>query len=99
MTLSDLHNDQVVRYRIGRAGEARVNWGPWNKGPIYVARRQVDLPKKYRGTSPETHWRAGSILTLRPRNGVCAEFGGDDWSPEFRTFNCEDYYLEIEGLV
>lgn len=102
MKLDDLTNGQVVRYRIGRAGRNDVEWGPWKTGPLYVGRRDKDLPKKFRGRGYGygygDGWKAGAILTLTTMNDNCAEFGQNDWQRSSKVFNAEDWYLEIEGL-
>lgn len=98
MTLAKLKNNQDITYRIGRAGESGVIWYKWKTGKLYVSRRDVDLPKKYRNSAMGDSWKAGSILTLLPQGEFSAEFRGSEWSPEFKCFNAEDWYLEIKGL-
>lgn len=95
MKLDELANDVVVEYRIGRAGSEGVVWEPWTKGPLYVAKREQDLQKNRRAAGDS--WKAGSIVTLTPRNTATADFHQDDYCGA-GVFCSEDYYLEIGGL-
>lgn len=87
MRLSDLTNGQVVRYRLGRAGQTCVQWGGWQNGSIYVARRE----KAFRNHP------TGEIVTLTPNDQGWAEYSERDFFNG--CFTAEDYYMEIEGLT
>jgi len=95
MKLSSLQNNQIVKYRIGRAGPTEVIWGKWTIASLYVARRQQDLPAKLRNKCK--YWKAGDITTLTTVEDVCAEFNQNDFCDD-GIFNAEDWYLEIDGL-
>lgn len=98
LKISELKNGQIVRYRIGHHtdGPAPI-WGPWIKGPVYVARRERPLAKKLHSRTRAPN--VGDILTLCPTGVVCAEFSQGDFDPAFNTFNSEDWLFEIEGLT
>jgi len=98
LKLGDLTNGQTVRYRIGKhtSGPGPA-WGPWIDDAIYVSRRETPLPKSMRSRSDAPN--VGDILTIRPSAGECADFSQRDFDPQFGTFNCEDWLLEIEGLT
>lgn len=87
MKLSELFDNQIVKYRIGRAGPNNVIWEEWTIGPIYVQRRAIQYK----------NYPAGEIVTLTTINDVTAEYSEDDFFEGI--FNCEDYYLEIFGLT
>jgi len=95
--LEELENNELVEYRVGRAGPTSVVWEPWMVGTLYVNKRETDLASKYRKRAPDT-WRAGSILTLTPHNSITAEFGQGDYCGN-GIFCAEDYYLEIKNLI
>ncbi len=94
-TLEELKHGQTVRYRLGQAGISQVDWQPWKDGSLYLVRRPSDLPKRFRSRC--RFWQAETILTLAIK-GTDPEFSQGDWSETHHCFNCEDYYLEIEGL-
>ena len=98
LKLGDLTNGQTVRYRIGKhTSGPGPSWGPWIDDAIYVSRRETPLPESMCSRSDAPN--VGDILTIRPRAGECAEFSQGDFDPQFGTFNCEDWLLEIEGLT
>jgi len=97
MKLSDLHTNQIVTFRIGRAGKSNVIWGEWQQGYIYVARRLTSLPNKLKTRTNAPN--VGDIITICPKDIVCAEFSQGDYFPEFHCFNCEDWYFEIKELI
>lgn len=96
MKMSELQNGQIVRYRLGKAGETNVTWEPWKDGPIYISRRETELQQRYRRNARGTEWQTGAIITLTPLDDSWAEYGQDDFSQG--VFTCEDYYMEIEKL-
>jgi len=96
MTLAELQDGQVVRYRHGRAGRTEVEWGAWESGPIYVRRREKALARRYHRQTNAPN--AGDIITIAT-TGFGAEYSQGDYSPEHNTFNTEDYYFQIEGLT
>jgi len=88
MTINDLQNNQIVTYRLGRAGRSKVEWEDWQTGPIYVRRREIPYKKH----------PAGELLTLVPIiEDAWAEYGLGDYMGG-NTFLCEDYYMEIKDL-
>lgn len=86
MQLADLHDNQTVTYRLGRAGLSRVEWQPWTVGTLYVVRRSVAF----------RHHPKNEIITLTVRGAGWAEYGERDFFEG--VFMAEDYYLEIKGL-
>jgi len=93
--LASLQNNQSVRYRIGRAGRTDVEWEDWKEGPLYVEKRESDMPS-LKNRARDT-WKAGSILMLIPIGENTAEFGQADYCGN-GVFCAEDYYLEIADL-
>jgi hypothetical protein len=97
MTLSDLHNGQQVRYRLGlHTRGIAPDWSEWQTGELYIYRRLADLPPSVRKRT--RLWHAGDLLTVSIRSEA-PEFSGEDFDPTYRVFNCEENLLEIEGLV
>lgn len=37
-----------------------------------------------------------SIATITPQNDNWAEFDEQDWSEEFKSFDCEEYLMQID---
>lgn len=96
MTTRELSSEQPVRYRLGKAGESQCEWQDWTVGKLYIARRDKDLPSKLRNLC--SYWRAGDITTLAVQDRSWAEFTEGDYIGG-GMFMCEDYLIEIEGLV
>jgi hypothetical protein len=95
MKLSDLNNETVYTYRLGRAGRTNVEWRPWRQGKMYVKFREQDLPKSSRRGKIGLK---GELLTIIPVDAVdWAESGEKDYCGN-GCFVTEDYYLEIQGL-
>lgn len=42
---------------------------------------------------------AGEIFLITLADGTWAEYGRYDWSPHYNVFECEGYYMEIDGLT
>jgi hypothetical protein len=40
MTTLDLRNNDVLLYRLGKAGESSVAWGDWKTGKIHLTRKR-----------------------------------------------------------
>jgi len=92
MTLAELKDGQEVRYPRGRPGEDGVIWNTWSTGTLYV--RRVDRTIKSRGVVK------GQLAILAIRElSTWAEYNEDSWSSVYRVFECEGYYLQIEGLT
>jgi hypothetical protein len=68
------------------------DWHKPQTETIYVQRR--DKPFKGRGSYGKSEPK-GYLLILTLQNGSWAEYRMDDWSPEFATFNCEEYYMHV----
>lgn len=96
MKLSDLTNDQIVTYRLGRYVETEhePKWEPWRVGKLHLVRRTNIVPKSHR--TRWNNWELGKIVTLFIGDGP--DFGEADYDPKLKTFNCEDWYLQIKGL-
>lgn len=90
--IRSLHNGQIVRYKFSHNGK----WSEWFIGALYVQKREVDLPKKYRKNIIGDSWKAGSVLIVTPKNHCTAEFGENDYIEEFDEFNCEEYNFKID---
>ena len=100
MKLSELKDGQIVKYRIGRYVEdlPEPKWSQWKTGPLYIHRRTSLPPKAFR--TDANNWRIGDIITItiKDDNSEVPAFGQSDFSTKYKCFNCEDWYLEIEGL-
>lgn len=94
MDIGELGNKKLITLRTGRAGRTGVDWQPWRKGRLYVARRVHALKRK--GKQAKS-WKEGAILTLAVVGSNTVEYSEDDYQGN-GVFNCEDYYLEIEDL-
>jgi hypothetical protein len=94
MTLADLTHGQRVRYRVGRAGETAVTWGPWTTGTLHVQRSLYPERGRRKPSLPPP----GRLAVLTIREDVVAEYVERDYCGQ-GVFNVEDWYLEIEGLV
>lgn len=93
-TIRSLENNQIVKYRLGRAGTSAPIWGDWKTGKIFVQKRNSDyLPAKKQS---RTSWQAGAVLIVTPQDENTAEFREEDFSFEFNTFCCENFYFEID---
>lgn len=91
MNLNSLKDDQLVEYRIGMCGANKIEWKNWQKGNLYLVRRQKDLPNKQ-----SRNRLAGQIITLTIKDAVCPDFGENDFLSDFGYFSCEDWVLEIK---
>lgn len=101
MKLSELQDGQVVICRTGIAGRNAVEWSRWGEHPLYIRRREFDIPKSNRrGTKGN---KKGDIIIITLSDDVwVAEASMDDFcsdSPEGGCFNVEEYYLQIQGLI
>lgn len=92
--LRALEHGQVARYRTGIAGRTEPEWGNWKSGPLFVQKREGELPKRYGRNG--TRWQDGALLILCPHEDVTAEYSEEDYSPEYDCFNNEEYYLQID---
>jgi len=80
-------NNQVVEYRLGRAGRHDVDFGDWQTGPIYVKKTEAG---EMCNMTPITKPQLGLWAEYDPRRDYCGEDDG------IATFICEDYYMEIK---
>lgn len=98
LDLTKLKDGQTVKYRTARSdGSNRPGWSQWKTGTLYLQRRETPLPKKYRrGQTNNPEHEAGAIITLAIREIGWAEYSQNDYEPEFNTWSCEDYELEIQ---
>ncbi len=94
MKLSELQNGQIVRCREGVHSLTGIEpiWGEWADKKLYVDRRDKPLAKKYHRQTRAPN--VGDILILTVGG---AEFSQGDF--DNGIFNCEDYLLEIEGVI
>jgi hypothetical protein len=91
-TLENIQNNDIVKYRIGRAGESSTIWSEWTVGPVYVARRIIKLNKNPFRKSYEKN----AIITITV-NGT-ADFSIDHLGEDLNeiVFCNEDYYLQLD---
>lgn len=94
--IRELYNGQIARYRIGRAGDEDVIWEDWKIGPLYVQKREIEMPKKFRHRVHAPMYEKGAVLIVTPQNESTAEYSEIDYSYQFDVFNCEDYYFQID---
>ena len=86
MKINDLQNQQVVRYRLGRAGRHAVEWEDWIEGPLYIQRFKNQV------TTLVPELKNGAWAEYDPRRDYCPQTDGSG------LLLAEDYYMEIEGL-
>lgn len=84
MKISDLENQQVVKYRLGKhTNGISPDWQQWKQGPMYVQRHPI----------------TNKVLIVTPQDECCAEFSPEDFCSDWKQFSCEEYLMEIEGVT
>jgi hypothetical protein len=95
--LRKLESGTPVRFRLGLHGRNAPDWEPWQTANLYIAKREKDLPAKYRkNMGSDKSWQAGAVITLTPEEGVHAEYCERSFDPDSCTFSAEEYCLEID---
>ena len=87
MKLSELTDNQVLRYRTGKVGITSVGWSDWKTGAMTVLRDKKN--QVYLITPRDEDWIIyGSNDLKSPHYGIATWFFLAE----------EDWYMEIEGL-
>jgi hypothetical protein len=86
MKLSELRNQQNVRYRLGREAGGQVSWGDWTVGAIFTHARGGEVLML-------TPWESWAEYRVRH------EYSPPDLAHPYGYFHAEGYYMEIEGLT
>jgi hypothetical protein len=96
ITLENISTDDVIKYRIGIAGKHNVIWNNWKTGPVYILRRTVPLKK---GKIRRKNYELNAIITLKTKDDDGPDYSIDDCvevNSSVYTFNCEEYYLQLD---
>ena len=87
MKLSEIKDNQFVKYRTGRVGITSIAWGDWKTSEMTVLRDKLN--KVYLITPKNEDWIIYGPNDLKsPRYGIATWFFLAE----------EDWYMEIEGL-
>lgn len=77
-----------VRFRNGRHGREAIDWQPYQEGTLFGIINR---------TKPIREFPAGT--TDFSIEGADIDFRHDTWTEQFKTYDGEDYVVEIPDLV